>query len=162
MKRWGVLALGLLVLSGCRDATQPVAGDVAGTPASQVTPPACTTPPSGLVSWWPLDETSGTAAADIVDANAGLHIGAPTPVAGKVAGALSFDGGTDFVEVSDAANLDITNEITIDAWIKPTESKLGGIATKFSSRGSCSRNSFADSWHPSSPASCHTAPFFQT
>ena len=59
----------------------------------------CVPPPPGLVSWWPLDETSGTTAADIEDANPGTHFNGPTPVAGKVAGALSFDGVDDYVDV---------------------------------------------------------------
>ena len=95
----------------------------------------CVTPPSNLVSWWPMDETGGTTTIDIADANDGTHIGGPIPVTGKVAGALSFNGVNQRVEISDTtgSNLDITNQITIDAWIKPTVSQLGGIATKFGS-----------------------------
>ena len=31
--------------------------------------PSCIAPPSNLVSWWPLDETSGTTSEDIQDGN---------------------------------------------------------------------------------------------
>jgi hypothetical protein len=95
--------------------------------------PTCITPPSGVVSWWPLDEPAGTTTADIVGANPGTLVNGPvpSPLDGKVGNALSFDGVNDFVEVSDAASLDITSEITIDAWIKPTNFQLGGIVTKF-------------------------------
>ena len=34
--------------------------------------------------------------------------------------ALDFDGTNDYVSVSDAANLDIQNQITMEAWVKPT------------------------------------------
>jgi hypothetical protein len=49
-------------------------------------------PPSGIVAWWPLDETSGTIAADIGGTNSGVYFGTPTPVQGKVGGALQFTG----------------------------------------------------------------------
>ncbi len=35
--------------------------------------------------------------------------------------ALSFDGQDDYVEVADSASLDITNEITLIAWVKVTK-----------------------------------------
>lgn len=79
---------------------------------------ACTPAPDGLISWWPLDETSGTTAADIIDANSGTHLGEPTPVTGKVTGALSFDGIDDHVNVPPSPNLDITGDITVDLWAK--------------------------------------------
>ena len=77
----------------------------------------CVVPPSGLVSWWPLDETSGTTAADITGTNSGTHFNGPTPAAGKVAGALSFDGVNDFVQIPDSPSFDFT-DWTVDAWIQ--------------------------------------------
>src|SRR5439155_11311165 len=44
--------------------------------------PHCTPAPSGLVSWWPLDETSGTTANDIRGSNNGTLNGT-TAVEGK-------------------------------------------------------------------------------
>ena len=38
---------------------------------------------------------------------------------GKIGGAYEFDGVDDYVEVPNSASLNITNEITIEAWIKP-------------------------------------------
>lgn len=81
-------------------------------------PPPCATPPWSMVGWWPLDETSGTTAADVAANNDGIHTNGPVPAAGWVAGALSFDGVDDFVSVPDNSLLDIgTKGLTIDAWV---------------------------------------------
>jgi len=71
----------------------------------------CTTPPDNMVSWWPGDGDAN----DIVDGNNGTEYGA-TYAAGRVDQAFSFDGVDDYVEVPDADNLDVSNELTIDAW----------------------------------------------
>ncbi|MGE0127155.1 MAG: FG-GAP-like repeat-containing protein [Blastocatellales bacterium] len=90
----------------------------------------CVTPPAGLKLWLPFDETSGAVANDIAGFNnIGLHgptPARPTPAAGVVAGALSFDGQDDYVEVANATDidmlgncvLDIADSFTIDAWIR--------------------------------------------
>ncbi len=75
----------------------------------------CLTPPDMMVSWWPGDAD----ASDIHDGNDGTMMnGATAGMAGKVDGAFSFDGFNDYVEVPDAASLDITGALTIDAWLK--------------------------------------------
>ena len=79
----------------------------------------CVPPPPGLVSWWPLDETSGTTTADIVDSNPGTVTGGAVFVSGKVGNALNFDGSNDTVSIAHNANLKPSSQITIDAWIKP-------------------------------------------
>jgi hypothetical protein len=76
-------------------------------------------PPAEMVSYWKLDEGSGTIAKDSVDANHGTLVNGPIWTTGIVDGALSFDGVDDYVEVADSANLDITDAITIEAWIYP-------------------------------------------
>src|SRR5205085_4070086 len=57
--------------------------------------------------------------------NVGTHVNGPTPVAGIVAGALSFDGVNDYVSVPDHQELnfspcilDVGEPMTIDLWIK--------------------------------------------
>ncbi|HWR83522.1 MAG TPA: LamG-like jellyroll fold domain-containing protein [Candidatus Deferrimicrobium sp.] len=91
----------------------------------------CTPAPSGMVAWWPLDETSGPTAFDIATPgvpNNGTWMNDPTPEAqGHVAGALRFDGDNDYLEVLNVNGLSITNAITIDAWINTSD--LGGINT---------------------------------
>ena len=49
-----------------------------------------------------------------------------TWVQGKFGKALSFDGVDDYVEVPDSASLDITDELTIEAWIKPESTQGSG------------------------------------
>jgi len=92
--------------------------------------PSCVTPPSGMVSWWPLDETSGTTSVDIQDGNDGTHINGPTPVPGKVSGGLSFDGSNDGVLIGNPANLQLQS-FTFDAWIKRASTSVAGGGTGF-------------------------------
>ncbi|MBI3597607.1 MAG: PxKF domain-containing protein [Nitrospirae bacterium] len=77
-------------------------------------------PPSGMVGWWPGDGNAN----DLIGSNHGALMNGATFSPGTVGQAFSFDGLDDFVNVPDAASLDITNQITIEAWIKPTA--LGG------------------------------------
>ncbi len=60
---------------------------------------ACVPPPNTtMVAWYPFDETAGATAANLATGNTGAHIGGPTPVPGMVAGALRFNGTTNYVE----------------------------------------------------------------
>jgi len=77
-------------------------------------------PSLGMISCWKFDEDAGTTAFDSVGENDGTIYGA-TRTTGRVDGALSFDGVDDYVEVLDSTSLDITDEITIETWIKPKE-----------------------------------------
>jgi hypothetical protein len=80
----------------------------------------CIDPPHNIVAWWSLDETSGTVADDITGSNSvGTHLGSPVSVLGKVDGALSFNGATDYVEIADHPDLNFgTGDFSIDAWVK--------------------------------------------
>ncbi|MFA5293857.1 MAG: LamG domain-containing protein [Phycisphaerae bacterium] len=75
-----------------------------------------------LVGWWKFDEVSGTAANDSSDYNNnGTVYGGATWTTGQIDGALNFDGSNDYVSVPDNDNsLDMDNEMTITAWIKPS------------------------------------------
>ena len=77
-----------------------------------------------MTAWYPLDEPVGPIAADIIAGNNGLHVGGPAPIAGKVAGALSFDGVNDFVKVPNNAALNFgTGNFSIDTWIRTPQSQ---------------------------------------
>jgi hypothetical protein len=82
----------------------------------------CVQPPSGMVAWWPLDETSGTTAHDIAGyPNNGTCVNCPTPVSGKVSGALSFNGNNS-VDVADHPELNFAKgNFSIDLWIKTND-----------------------------------------
>lgn len=87
-----------------------------GIPADNARGSACTVAPTDLVSWWPGDGNAG----DIVGGNTGTPKNGATFGSGQVLSAFSFDGVDDFVEVADDPSLDITQAITIDAWINMT------------------------------------------
>jgi hypothetical protein len=80
----------------------------------------CVEPPSGMVAWWPLDETSGSTSIDLAGFNnIGTRINGPIPVPAKVLGGLQFDGINDYVEVPDHSELNFgTGNFSIDAWVK--------------------------------------------
>jgi beta-lactam-binding protein with PASTA domain len=83
-------------------------------------------PAGGLVLALGFEETSGNA---VIDSSAGPMNGtlgagatAPTRVAvGKIGRGLSFDGG-DALGIADvaASKLDLTNGMTLEAWVRPT------------------------------------------
>ncbi len=84
---------------------------------------------SYLVSWWKFDEGSGSTAYDSAGSNNGTVYGA-TWTTGKIDGALSFDGGEDYVFVGDKSVLE-QQEFTLSYWAKldnPSGSLQGGIA----------------------------------
>jgi len=110
------------------------------TPSAITTPTAtsCVLPPTHMVAWWKLDEPPG--ATTVVDiglppANNGVPRpgptvgppGGPQSVPGNLVtsppdGALLFDDPTTYVEVPSSNDLNLANsDLTIDAWIKPTE-----------------------------------------
>jgi len=56
------------------------------------------TPNTTMVAWYPFDETIGALSANLATGNTGANVGGPTPISGKVAGALRFDGVASYVE----------------------------------------------------------------
>lgn len=74
----------------------------------------------GLVAAYSFDEGSGTNAADSSgNGNTGTIGTATWTTSGKYGGALSFDGGSSFVTVSDSTSLDLTTGMTLEAWVDP-------------------------------------------
>lgn len=75
-----------------------------------------TSQPNGLVAYYPFDEASGTAAYDdSSNANNGSLIATPGRVAGKVNGALDFNGSTSYVN---AGTYSIGGSaMTASAWV---------------------------------------------
>ncbi len=91
--------------------------------------------PGNVAGLWHFDDGIGTTAtdssgnanngvltdADIFNADSGTP---PSWVAGKFKTALNFDGVDDFVGVPDDASLDITQEITLEAWFRAVDFAL--------------------------------------
>lgn len=75
---------------------------------------------SGLAGYWKFDDGGETTTADSSGNNdAGILMNEPVQIDGKSGKALSFDGMNDYVDAGNAANLDLTNDITISFWFNP-------------------------------------------
>src|SRR5215204_190405 len=75
----------------------------------------------GLVAAYGFDEVAGTTAADASGSgNVGPVSGETWSAAGRYGGALSFDGVNDVVNIADAASLDLTTGMTLEAWVRPS------------------------------------------
>jgi hypothetical protein len=69
---------------------------------------------------WPLDETSGQVAADVVGGYDGTLVGGPVwqPDGGRIGGALEFDGVDDYVDIG-AIDFVGENGMTVALWLRP-------------------------------------------
>lgn len=85
---------------------------------------------TGLIAQWRLDENSGTTAVDNIGGHNGTLVGGPVwqSSGGYVGGAISFDGVDDYINCGGGVEdhnypswADLTEEITISAWIKVDE-----------------------------------------
>jgi hypothetical protein len=76
------------------------------------------TPSAGPVAAYPLDAGEGTTAEDPAGNHEGTIEGA-TWTRGKYGQALSFDGKEDCLTVSDSPDLQLSEEFTLEAWVKP-------------------------------------------
>jgi len=91
----------------------------------------CVQQPSGIVGWWPGERSAN----DAIGTNNGIVRNA-TFTPGIVGQSFNFAGGGEFIEVPDSNSLDLTNEITIEAWVMLNAlGDLNFIATKQPSAG---------------------------
>lgn len=76
------------------------------------------------VGEWKFDENTGLTANDSTgNANAGTLTNGPLWTRGKIGSALKFNGVDNFISIDNGVNeaiLNITNAITIEAWINPS------------------------------------------
>lgn len=83
----------------------------------------------GMVSWWPMDENSGTVIHDQTGGNNGVNHNA-TWQPGIHESALDFNGTNAWIEIPEKPNLDILEAITLSAWVKTRENRTMKIAQK--------------------------------
>ena len=73
---------------------------------------------AGLVAALGFEEAAGTVALDSSGGgNAGTINGPTRTASGKYGRAVTFDGINDLVTIADAASLDLTTGMTIEAWV---------------------------------------------
>ena len=105
-----------------------------GVTVSNIAPPS-----AGLVAAYGFEETTGTTATDSSGRGSnGTLNGATRSTTGRFGRALSFDGVNDWVTVADAAPLDLTTGMTLEAWVNPSrptgwrtvilKEQVGGLA----------------------------------
>lgn len=81
--------------------------------------------PSGLVAAYGFDEGTGPTTADASGhGNTGTLAGAVWTSQGRFGGAVSFDG-SGWISVDDADSLDLSNAMTLEAWLYPTAVPTG-------------------------------------
>ncbi|HZV73099.1 MAG TPA: LamG-like jellyroll fold domain-containing protein, partial [Conexibacter sp.] len=83
------------------------------------------------VGWWRLGESSGTTAANQAGGSAGTYAGGVT--LGQTSllpadpdKAAAFNGSSGHVAIPSSATLNLTNAISLEAWIKPTSLPASG------------------------------------
>jgi len=77
--------------------------------------------PAGLIAAYGFNEGGGTTVTDLSgNGNSGAVSGATWTAAGRYGGALSFNGTNNLVTVNDANLLDLSNGMTLEAWVRPT------------------------------------------
>ncbi|MFA5318118.1 MAG: DUF2341 domain-containing protein [Patescibacteria group bacterium] len=80
------------------------------------------------IGYWRFEEQTGTTANDASgNLNTGTITGATWATVGKVGGAMRFDGSGDYVDMGDPANLQITGDLTLEAWVKPSVAEYAPI-----------------------------------
>ncbi len=93
-------------------------------------PPGCFPAPTNLAGWWRAE----TNATDDTGFNSGSLQGTVGYARGKVGQAFAFSGATGSVNVPNSTSLQLTGQVTLEAWIKPSAvsgdrsiiSKVGG------------------------------------
>jgi hypothetical protein len=107
----------------------------------------------GPIAWWKFSESGGTSTAD----QAGTHTltwnGTPTlassggPIAGGD-GMATLDGTDDYATVTDEGDLELHQNMTFEARVRPHDA-TGGLQAILSVRGAgTDRNLYSLYWHP--------------
>ncbi|HMJ91698.1 MAG TPA: LamG domain-containing protein, partial [Candidatus Acidoferrum sp.] len=101
----------------------------------------CVPQPSGLIGWWPGDNTTNDLTG--ISGGATLLNGAGFGP-GLSAQTFSFDGADDLISVGNVAGLQSATEVTLMAWVlkTPGADNIGGIIGKWDAAANTTKNSF--------------------
>ncbi len=103
-----------------------------GVPTSTPTPTVAPVT-SGLVLSHQMSAGTGTTSLDeTTNANNGTLTNGPTWTTGYLGSGISFDGTNDYISVPHSSTLALTGDMTITAWVKPTDRQYDGIVGKTS------------------------------
>ncbi|CAN5826136.1 hypothetical protein BH23ACT10_BH23ACT10_39400 [soil metagenome] len=97
-------------------------------PSAPTTYAATFTASSGLVAAYGFQEGGGATTADASGYGNDGALQGPSWAAGHSGGGLSFDGSNDLVTVADDASLDLSAQLTLEAWVRPAQSSKGKAA----------------------------------
>jgi len=89
-----------------------------------------------LVGWWRFDEGSGTIIYDSSgNGNDGILQGDTKWVAGKISGALEFNGTDSIVDIPYSPDMTPSEGTTMSAWVFPTDTSRSCIVGQFEGYG---------------------------
>ncbi len=81
----------------------------------------CVKPPGGMVAWWPLDETAGRFAKDIVGGKTCVQVPSFPPAGFTSPGSNSSSGAYNFIGTNYVTGTSVTGNFggnfTVDAWV---------------------------------------------
>lgn len=99
---------------------------------------------NGLVAAYGFEETSGTTVTDASgNSNHGTIKEAVRITTGKYGNALKFDGINDWVTVNDSSSLDLSTDLTLEAWVYPTSLASNGTVILKEKSGGAVYNLYA-------------------
>ncbi len=75
---------------------------------------------TGFLSYWPMEESSGTIVEDVGYTNEGTASGAYI-TDGKFGNGRTFDGVDDYISIPDNSSLQLSSGLTLEMWYKSTE-----------------------------------------
>jgi hypothetical protein len=89
---------------------------------------ACTPPPPSMVAWYSFDQT-GSSQNDLTSYHNTATAVGTTSIAGEVSNALQFDGTDDYVQASNATQLNLgTGNLSLDVWVKISGAPLSVVS----------------------------------
>ncbi|MEM1203039.1 MAG: LamG domain-containing protein [Acidobacteriota bacterium] len=99
-------------------------------------PVPCLPMPSGMVAFWPFEETSSSTFSDLINGNNAYKHGGISTTTGKVGKAAYFDGPNDYLRVPDSSDIDFgTGDFSIVMWTRVPPTHLAGVLLDKSAPG---------------------------